>query len=115
MVEYQWGIFWADLDPVRGAEQAGLRPVLVISSEDINMSLPIVTIVSLTSVKPGRKVYPVEAYLYKSETGLPKDSIAMTHQIRAISKGRLVDKCGELTSDETKEKIRNAIRIYLDM
>lgn len=115
MVNYQWGIFWAVLDPVRGSEQAGFRPVLVISSEEVNMSLPIVTIVSLTSVKPGRKVYPIEAYLYKDETGLLKDSIVMAHQIRAIAKERLGEKCGELKNDETKEKIRNAIRIYLDL
>lgn len=115
MVTYQWGIFWADLNPVRGSEQAGYRPVLVISSEEVNVSLPIVTIVSLTSIKPGRKIYPIEAFLSKDDSGLPKDSIVMAHQIRAIAKDRLGEKCGELTDNETKEKIQEAIKLYLDL
>jgi mRNA interferase MazF len=115
MVNYQWKIFRADLDPVKGSEQTGIRPALVISSEEANHSLPIVTVVPLTSLKPGRKVYPVEAYLSKEVSGLPKDSIAMGHQIRAISKDRLGEKCGELKNSEMKEKIRNAVRIYLDL
>jgi len=57
------GVFWADMDPVKGSEQAEVRPVLVISAEEVNKALPVVTIVSLTSVKPGRKVYPIEVLL----------------------------------------------------
>ena len=51
------------MDPVNGSEQAEVRPVLVISAEEVNKALPVVTIVSLTSVKPGRKVYPIEVLL----------------------------------------------------
>ncbi len=115
MVEYQWGIFWADLEPTKGSEQAGRRPVLVISAEEVNQALPIVTILSLTSVKPGRKVYPVESLLSPQETGLPKDSIAMAHQIRAVSKERLGEKCGSINSAEIKEQVRMAIKTYLDL
>lgn len=115
MVNFQWGIFWADLDPVLGSEQAGTRPVLVISAEEVNRSLPMITIVSLTSVKPGRKVYPTEVYLSKEESGLSKDSIAMAHQIRVLSKVRLGGRCGELKSSELREKVRIAVRTYLDL
>lgn len=115
MVEYQWGIFWADLEPVKGSEQAGTRPVLVISSEEVNQALPIVSVLSLTSVKPGRKVYPIETLLSSKITGLPKDSIAMAHQIRAISKERVREKCGSIASEEVQEQIRTAIRTYLDL
>ncbi|HWQ77945.1 MAG TPA: type II toxin-antitoxin system PemK/MazF family toxin [Anaerovoracaceae bacterium] len=115
MVNYQWKIFRADLDPVRGSEQAGFRPVLVISSEEVNQHLPIITVVSLTTVKQGRKVYPIEAYLSKEESGLPKDSIVMAHQIRAVAKDRLGEKYGEIKNHEIKEKIRNAVRVYLDL
>lgn len=115
MVEYQWGIFWTDLEPTKGSEQAGTRPVLVISAEEVNQALPIVTILSLTSVKPGRKVYPVESLLSAKVTGLPKDSIAMAHQIRAIAKERLGEKCGNIGSEEIKEQVRIAIRTYLDL
>jgi mRNA interferase MazF len=115
MVEHQWGIFWAELEPTKGSEQAGTRPVLVVSAEAVNEALPIVTILSLTSVKPGRKVYPIEVLLSSRETGLPKDSIAMAHQIRAIAKERLGEKCGGINSDNLKEQVRIAVKIYLDL
>ncbi|HHV64896.1 MAG TPA: type II toxin-antitoxin system PemK/MazF family toxin [Peptococcaceae bacterium] len=115
MVEYQWGIFWADLEPTKGSEQAGVRPVLVVSSEIMNEALPIVSILALTSLKKGRKIYPIEVLLSSEATGLPQDSIAMAHQIRAISKERLKDKVGYLNSDELKEKVKTAIRTYLDL
>jgi mRNA interferase MazF len=53
---YQWNIFWADLNPIKGSEQSGRRPVLVISEEVVNQVLPIVTVVCLTSFKDGRKI-----------------------------------------------------------
>lgn len=113
--EYQWGVFWADLEPTKGSEQAGTRPVLVISAEEVNQALPIVTILSLTSVKLSRKVYPIEALLSSKVTGLPKDSIAMAHQIRAIAKERLGEKCGSIKSEKIKEQVRAAIKTYLDI
>lgn len=115
MVDYQWGIFWADLEPTKGSEQAGTRPVLVISAEEVNQALPIVTILSITSIKPGRKVYPIEVLLSSRVTGLPKDSIAMAHQIRAIAKERLGEKCGSIKSEEIKEQIKIAVKTYLDL
>ena len=115
MVNYQWGIFWADLDPSKGSEQAGHRPVLVISAEEVNQALPIVAVLSLTSVKPGRKVYPTETLLEASITGLPKDSIAMAHQIRAISKERLGERCGGIEDESVRERIKAAAKTYLDM
>jgi mRNA interferase MazF len=111
----QWSIFWANLDPVKGSEQAGRRPVLVISADEANTVLPVVTIMAITACKPGRKVYPIEILLPLAETNLSKDSIAMAHQIRAISKSRLYEKIGEIRSDEIKRQIRDAIRLYLDL
>lgn len=115
MVGYQWGIYWADLEPTRGSEQAGTRPVLVISAEEVNQALPIVTIMSLTRLKPGRKIYPIEALLSSEATGLPHDSIAMAHQIRAMAKERLGEKCGAIQSEEIQNKVRTVIKTYLDL
>jgi mRNA interferase MazF len=115
MVTYQWGIFWADLNPTKGSEQSGVRPVLVISAEEVNQSLPVVTVLSLTSAKPDRKVYSIEAFLTANDTGLPKDSIAMAHQIRSISKERLKVKIGEIHYEQVKESIRKAICVYLGL
>ncbi len=114
-MDYQWNIFWADLNPVKGSEQAGKRPVLVISEEAVNQALPIVTIVCLTSLKPGRKVYPIEVLLDPKETNLPQQSIVMAHQIRSISKERLAEKCGSIENEDCKDKIKKAIKLYLDL
>src|SRR5208283_2065469 len=115
MVNYQWGIFWADLDPSKGSEQAGHRPVLVVSAEEVNQALQIVSVLSVTSVKTGRKVYPTETFLESSVTGLPKDSIAMSHQIRAISKERLRERCGSVEDEAVRERIKAASKTYLDL
>lgn len=96
-------------------EEAGTRPVLVISAEEANQSLPVVSILPITNLRPGRKVYPIEVLLPVKETGLSKDSIAMAHQIFAISKHRLREKCGSIESEEIKESIRNAVKLNLDL
>ena len=115
MVKYQWGIFWADLNPIKRSEQSGYRPVLVISVEEANQAIPVVTVVSLSSYKEGRRIYPTEVFLNASEIGLSKDFIAMIHQVRAISKERLEEKCGSIESEILKEKIKTALRIYFDI
>ncbi|MBZ4653785.1 MAG: type toxin-antitoxin system PemK/MazF family toxin [Peptococcaceae bacterium] len=114
-MDYQWNIFWADLNPVKGSEQAGIRPVLVISEEAVNQALPVVTVISLTAAKRGRKIYPIELLLDAKDSHLPQPSIAMAHQIRSISKDRLISQCGYIDNDECKEKIRNIIKLYLDL
>jgi len=114
-MSFQWNIYWADLNPSRGSEQAGKRPVLVISEEAVNQALPIVTVICLTSLKPGRKIYPVEALLDTEDCGLEQPSIAMAHHIRAIAKERLAEICGTVDKEETREKIRGIVRLYLDL
>ncbi len=114
-MSYQWNIFWADLNPTRGSEQAGKRPVLVISEEAVNQALPIVTVVCLTSLKPERKVYPVETLLQPEDSGLEERSIVMAHQIRALAKDRLAEKCGSIKKEEIRDRVRNIVRLYLDL
>ncbi|MCL5770887.1 MAG: type II toxin-antitoxin system PemK/MazF family toxin [Actinobacteria bacterium] len=115
MIEYQWKIFWAGLDPVKDSEQSGIRPVIVISSEDINNSVSVVGVLPLTSMKEGRKIYPIEVFLPMDKTGLNKDSISMSHQIKVISKNRLIKKCGEILTVEIKEEIKKSIKTFLDL
>lgn len=115
MVSYQWHIFWANLNPTKGSEQSSERPVLVVSSEAVNAALPIVTVLSLTSFKPGRNIYPTEVFLHKSKTSLLTDSVVMAHQIRSISRERLGQQCGMILDDTIKENIKESIRIYLDL
>ena len=68
-MNYKWRIFSADLNPVIGSEQRGKRPVLVISDEDFNIVMPVVTVLPLTSLKEGRKIYPNEVLLKKALPG----------------------------------------------
>lgn len=115
MVRYQWGVFWANLNPVKGSEQSRTRPVLVISAEETNQALPVVTVLAITSLKPGRKVYPIEVHLSKNDSQLNKDSIVMAHQIRTISKERIGQQCGFIESEKIRNRIKDAIKLYLDM
>ena len=115
MLQFQWVIYWANLTPHIGSEQAGRRPVLIISAEEANEFLPVVTIVSLTSMKQGRKIYSTEAFLPSKDTGLSHDSIAMAHQIRSISKDRLDGACGHIVSEQLKSEIRKSLTTYLDL
>jgi mRNA interferase MazF len=96
-VTYQWHVFFAVLDPTRGSEQAGRRPVLVISQERINQLLPVVNVVPLTSRKSDtRVIYPNEVLLPAGTAGLRMDSIALCYQIRTLDKSRLGQELGEL-------------------
>jgi mRNA interferase MazF len=114
-MNYQWHIFWADLNPTRGSEQAGRRPVLVISEEAVNQALPVVTILPLTTYKKGRTIYPVEFLLDPVKAHLPQESIVMAHQIRAMAKTRLGEPCGYVAEESCRQGIKNMLRLYLDL
>ncbi len=104
-----------DLNPIIGSEQAGKRPVVVVSDEAFNQSLPIVTILPITSYKEGRKIYPAEVFLSIDDSGLIKESIIMAHQIRTISKKRLSFLCGEIKDEIKRSDVGNSIRTHLDL
>lgn len=112
---YQWRIYWANLDPIKGSEQSGTRPVLVISADAVNEFLPVVTVICLTSLKKGRKIYPIETLLELEDAQLQSPSIAMAHQMKAISKNRLQGPCGFIKREEARERVRNITKIYLDL
>ncbi len=115
-MKYQWHIFLASLDPTKGSEQAGRRPVLVISREQINQILPVVNVIPLTSRKSvERVVYPNEVLLPSGVAGLRADSIALCYQIRTLDKNRLERDWGELHDVNLRQEIREAIQFQLDM
>jgi mRNA interferase MazF len=105
----------ADLNPVIGSEQQGRRPVLVISDETTNSVMPVVTILPVTSLKTGRRVYPNEALLKKGIAGLAADSIVLAHQIRTISKQRLMNCLGEVSAANLQSQINDALRVHLNL
>ena len=115
-MNYQWHVFLAALDPTTGSEQAGKRPVLVISRERINVVLPVVNVIPLTSRKSAmRSIYPNEVLLPTGAAGLRVDSIALCYQIRTLDKGRLEQDLGELVEANLRQEILEAIRFQLEL
>ncbi len=74
-----------------------------------------ITVIPVSSIKPGMRVYVTEVLLTQAVSSLPRDSVAMLHQIRTISKDRLGQQCGRIEKDEVREQIREALRLYLEL
>ena len=113
--ELQWSVYSVDLDPVVGSEQAGRRPVLIVSRETANAVLPVLSVIPLTSRKLGRRIYPNETLLPVGESGLSHESIAMAHQLRSVSKRRLEKHIGRVDDPSIRAAVRQAIQIQLDL
>ena len=115
-MKYQkWSIWRANLDPVIGSEQGKVRPVMIISENDINAIINIVNVLPITSRKPGRIVYPNEVLIPAGNYGLEKESIVLCHQIRTIDKARLSKKYGQISSKTKKEEIMEALGFQLGL
>lgn len=104
----------AALDPTRGSEQAGFRPVIIVSRDDINAASSVVIVVPCTTYRAGRRVYPSQVLIEAPEGGLEADSLALGEQVRALSKSRLRRRRGAL-STETLSKLDRALLISLDL
>ena len=107
-------VFEARLDPTEGSEQAGTRPVVVVSRDAINQSGSVVVIVPCTTYRGARRLYPSQVLLPASQGGLKVDSIALCEQVRAVAKSRLGKRWGSL-SPEALRKIEQALLITLDL
>lgn len=89
-------IYFVDLDPTRGREQKGRRPVLVVSVDAINSQPLVVTVVVGTDAINVPRDYPVNARLAASQTGLPADTVFLCFQIRSLDPSRFLPPAGEL-------------------
>jgi mRNA interferase MazF len=107
-------VYDARLDPTEGSEQAGIRPVVVVSRNAINQYSSVIVIAPLTTASNVKKNYPNNVAITKGEAGLPVDSILLGGQVRAIAKSRLLRKRGELSS-QTIQQVDQALRITLDL
>jgi len=88
-------VFWVDLNPVKGSEQAGRRPVVVIQNDVGNETAPTVIVAPLTT-KSLTKHYPINVHLPRGVAGLKEHSAILLSQIRTIDKTRLDHKIGHL-------------------
>lgn len=102
-------IYYADLSPVVGSEQGGLRPVLIIQNDIGNRYSPTVIAAAITS-RMGKNKLPTHIEVYAGKVGLSKDSIILLEQIRTLDKRRLREKMGHLDED-AMQKVNNAISV----
>jgi mRNA interferase MazF len=107
-------VFDARLDPTEGSEQAGWRPIVVVSRDAINNASNVVIGVPCTTFRSGRRVYPSQVLLRAGEAGLDHDSVALGEQVRALAKSRLGRQWGTLPP-LTLRQIERALAIALDL
>ena len=102
-------IFYADLSPVIGSEQGGLRPVLIIQNDIGNKYSPTVIAAAITS-KMDKAKLPTHIDINADRVGLAKDSVILLEQIRTLDKRRLKEKMGHLDS-AVMSRVNNALAI----
>lgn len=106
-------LYAANLDPVVGSEQGGVRPVLIIQNDVGNKFSPTVIVLAVTSQLTKARL-PTHVEICAEGHGLQKDSVALAEQIRTIDKRRLKEKIGTL-SPEAMEKVIKALKISLQI
>jgi mRNA interferase MazF len=102
-------IFYADLSPVVGSEQGGLRPVLIIQNDVGNRYSPTVIAAAITS-RMGKTRMPTHIDIHAEKVGLAKDSVILLEQIRTLDKRRLKEKMGHL-DDDMMNSVNSAIAV----
>lgn len=102
-------IFYADLSPVIGSEQGGLRPVLIVQNDVGNKYSPTVIAAAITS-RMGKNKLPTHIDIPGIDAGLAKDSVILLEQIRTLDKKRLKEKMGHL-DDDTMRGVNSAIQV----
>ena len=95
MIIKRGDILLANLEPIIGKEQGGIRPVLVIQNDTSNKHSPVIIIAAITS-KIYNKEFPTNVFIAKKNSGLDKDSTIMLNQIRTIDTSRIIRKINSL-------------------
>ena len=103
-------LYYADLSPVVGSEQGGIRPVLIVQNDVGNKYSPTIIAAAVTSQMNKAKL-PTHIEL-DTTCGLSKDSVVLTEQLRTLDKTRLLDKIGTI-DDKMMEKVNNALLVSL--
>ena len=108
-------IYFVDLNPVKGREQAGRRPVLVLSIDSINKLSLVVTVVVGTKGENIPRDYPTNVRISAKESGLPMETVFLCFQIRSIDPNRFPSNAAGKISEEILEKVENAVRHCLGL
>jgi mRNA interferase MazF len=107
-------VYDARLDPTEGSEQAGVRPVVIVSRDAINAASPVILVVPCTTYRAGRRLYPSQILLHAPAGGLDVDSVALGEQVRALATSRLGRQRGQL-SPTAMTQLDRALLIALDL
>ena len=107
-------VFDARLNPTEGSEQAGTRPVVIVSRDAINKNSSVIVVIPLTKASNVKRTYPNNIEIEKGEGGLTHASVLLGGQVRAIAKSRLLRQRGKLSS-ETMKQVNKALKITLDL
>ena len=102
-------IYYADLSPVVGSEQGGVRPVLIVQNDVGNKFSPTVIAAAITS-QQGKTSLPTHIEVNAHDCGLAKDSVVLLEQVRTIDKRRLKEKMGALDSPDMT-KVNQALEV----
>ena len=103
-------MFYADLSPVVGSEQGGIRPVLIIQNDLGNKYSPTVIAAAITSQTNKAKL-PTHIELGENTSGLKSNSVVLTEQIRTIDKSRLKEKIGHIDDSQIMHQLNNALGV----
>lgn len=106
-------IYFAQLNPVQGSEQGGMRPVLIIQNDIGNAHSPTTIVLAITS-QINKARLPTHVELRKEESGLQKDSVILAEQIRTIDKARLKQKIAVLQGN-TMQRIAYAMAVSVGL
>ena len=102
-------IYYADLSPVVGSEQGGIRPVLIVQNDVGNRYSPTVIAAAITS-RRGKTKLPTHIPIEAVDSGLQKDSIVLLEQVRTLDKRRLKEKMGSVDR-EAMQEINRALSV----
>jgi mRNA interferase MazF len=108
-------IYFVDLDPVEGREQAGTRPVLIVSIDGLNRLPLVVTVVPGTSGVNVSRDFRTNVRVPASESGLPDETVFMCFQLRALDHGRFPARPDGHLSDDRMADVEDAIRFCLGL
>ncbi len=106
-------VFYADLSPVVGSEQGGVRPVLIVQNEIGNRHSPTVIAAAITS-RLDKTRLPTHINIRAADTGLAKDSVVLLEQIRTLDKHRLRERAGQITPEDQK-RVDQALDVSLGL
>jgi mRNA interferase MazF len=115
MLVRKWDLAWVVLDPARDHEQSGRRPALAYCNDVISGAIELTAVLPITTLRPGRRVYPTEVLLPAGTSGLKEDSLVLCHQLRTVAAARLSPPFATLADSGLRAAIDRSVRLWLDL